>query len=81
MASKTISQEKTDEIIGGMKEFRNRETNIYKALNSEKNEYNIKPRKYDEAIDEAIDEKKDDEKKDEILEGVVDMSVLLKEEE
>ncbi len=45
-ASKTVLKEKTDEIVGGMKEFRNRETNIYKALHGE--DGYIKPRVHED---------------------------------
>jgi len=88
-ATKTISRENINEIVGGMEEFRNRETNIYKALNGETADIN--PRKYDNDV-VGVTSNTDDTKSvtsersvhddvrsvtSDVSEGVVDTSVLL----
>ena len=85
LATKTVSQEATDNVVGGMKEFRNRETNIYKALNPTSGGDTINPRidrgSANDDTKSITSEKSihDDVRSvtSDISEGVVDTSALL----
>lgn len=64
VAKKSVNDEITDEIVGGMKDFRNRETNIYKALHGLDNSQNLYDSDHDsetpDAIPDAIPENQND---------------------